>query len=248
MTRTTLTTKAPYRSDRGEVIGNSRDISHRKPAELERARELRLLRTLIDALSDIAYAVDTDGRFLLCNWMDGYALAAAIREKSHARRCLDVGMDECLVKPVQLATLRTMLSKHFLDPTVDVAPGGRPSDDSAAPAVAAADLDVLIALIGDESAVINEVLRAFRISAARASADLNHGSQTESLKIASDAAHKLKSGARTIGAIRLADCCAAIEASAQAGKPDGLLELLPRFEGELSTVYRFLDSSTGVGT
>ena len=70
LTRTTLTTKAPYRNVEGEVIGVigiSRDISEHRMAEQMREREHRLLRTLIDALPDVVYTLDADQRFVLCN-------------------------------------------------------------------------------------------------------------------------------------------------------------------------------------
>jgi PAS domain S-box-containing protein len=43
------------------------DISERKRAELHRDRERQLLRTLIDALPDLVYTMDTRGRFVVCN-------------------------------------------------------------------------------------------------------------------------------------------------------------------------------------
>ncbi len=203
--------------------------------------------------------------------MDGYELAAAVRAsetgsrrmpivaltadalKSDADRCRDVGMDDSLIKPVKLATLKAMLAKFLPDAFVtsaspDEAHAPHGSHDpqnprmEPEPIAAAADLDVLIALIGDDPAAIDEVLRAFRVSAEQASRDLSRSARTGSLRLASETAHRLKSGASTIGASRLAEVCSVIEANAEAGGVAALSPLLLRFETELQAVYRFLDS------
>ncbi|MEO8056696.1 MAG: PAS domain S-box protein [Burkholderiales bacterium] len=197
--------------------------------------------------------------------MDGYELAAAVRAsetgsrrmpivaltanvlRSDTDRCRDVGMDDCLIKPVKLATLKAMLSKFLPDAFVSSASPGDPHGSQGPrvepePIAAAADLDVLIALIGDDPAAIDEVLKAFRVSAVQASRDLNLSARTGSLRIASETAHRLKSGASALGATRLADVCSVIEATAETGGAAVLSALLPRFELELNAVYRFLDS------
>ena len=56
-----------------------------------------------------------------------------------------------------------------------------------------------------------------------------------------DAVHSLKSAARSIGALRLAEVCDKMEAAADAGRPAELLPLLVRFEQEYVGVQRFLE-------
>jgi HPt (histidine-containing phosphotransfer) domain-containing protein len=49
-------------------------------------------------------------------------------------------------------------------------------------------------------------------------------------------AHKLKSSARSVGALGLGDLCEAMERSGKAGEAQNLRLLLPRFEQELIRV------------
>ena len=68
--RTFLTTTAPHLGAGGAVIGviaMCHDISIRKAAEVARDEERRTLRTLIDALPDLIYTKDTQGRYVVTN-------------------------------------------------------------------------------------------------------------------------------------------------------------------------------------
>ncbi len=69
-TITYLSVKSPLRDEAGRVYalcGESTDISDRKRQEQALAAERGLLRTLIDALPDLVYTKDMEGRFRLCN-------------------------------------------------------------------------------------------------------------------------------------------------------------------------------------
>ena len=65
-----LTSKYPLRDESGEVIGLvgvSRDITARRETETKLADERRLLRTLIDAIPDLIFFKDREGRHLAMN-------------------------------------------------------------------------------------------------------------------------------------------------------------------------------------
>jgi two-component system sensor histidine kinase/response regulator len=189
--------------------------------------------------------------------MDGYELTAAIRAreqgahipilaltanalKGEADRCLAGGMDNYLSKPLQLADLKVALEAWLPYAVRDV------HSDAAIPntAVASAvDVSVLGRLIGDDPAMILEFLNDFRISAATTALELKTACDLRHAMQASELAHKLKSSARTVGALELGDLCAEMESAA--GKADGmaaLAALLPKFDQELSAVNSFLDS------
>lgn len=154
--------------------------------------------------------------------MDGYGLAAAIRsaeagrrrmpivaltanaQKGGARQCREAGMDDCMIKPVQLAALSSMLAKWL---PVGACP---PADDRAEPeaagaAVAPADLSVLSALVGDDPAVISEMLRAFGRGADQSMGPIRQGLAGGALPTMTAAAHRLKSAARATGQPLCAD-------------------------------------------
>ncbi|MBA3597736.1 MAG: PAS domain-containing protein [Methylibium sp.] len=194
--------------------------------------------------------------------MDGYALASAIRteERSGRRtpiialtanalrdeelRCRAAGMDVYLTKPVRLLQLRAAI-EDWLGPAPQLQSLAdlRRTDLAPAPPV---DLAVLEALVGDDPAVLDEVLQAFRTSAMQSSDELRRGVASGSVHAMAQAAHKLKSAARSIGALSLGELCAEIETATEAGRSEGLAALLLRFEAELTAVYRFLEARAGV--
>jgi two-component system cell cycle sensor histidine kinase/response regulator CckA len=68
--RTVLTTKLPYRDNQGKIIGLvgiGHDITERKQAEDEIARERNLLRTMFDIFPGYVYLKDEQSRFVMCN-------------------------------------------------------------------------------------------------------------------------------------------------------------------------------------
>jgi CheY-like chemotaxis protein len=199
--------------------------------------------------------------------MDGYALAAAIRSeetvcpripiialtanvvRDEELHCLAVGMDAYLTKPIRLHRLRAVIEARLGPPPQGevLAPGAgeAPAARSGTTDVArepAADLNVLIELVGDDPEVIGELLDVFRRGATQARDEMRQGVAQGSAREVADAAHKLKSGASSIGARRLAAICAEMEAAVQARQSDRLGALLVRFEAELEAVRRFLQS------
>jgi PAS domain S-box-containing protein len=192
--------------------------------------------------------------------MDGYALAALIRDEEQARglrrtaivaltanalrdeeqRCRDAGMDAYLSKPVRLARLQAAV-QEWLPVAVTTLPDELLVVDTPEPAQPRVDLSVLKALVGDDEAVISEVLRAFRDSAAGSGAALARACATGDLRGVADAAHKLKSGARSIGALPLGQRCEKIEAAAEGGLREAVAALAPLFQADLQAVFDFLE-------
>jgi signal transduction histidine kinase/CheY-like chemotaxis protein len=184
--------------------------------------------------------------------MDGYDLTSQIRvaESGRARipiialtanalrgeseRCLAVGMDDYLSKPAPLAALAAVLEKWL--------PGANPAmalqDLSSAPV----QVSVLEALVGTDPQLIQDFLQAFGVSAARSATELVAACGKQRSKDAAEIAHKLKSSARSVGALRLGELCAAIEAAGTAGDLTLLTELCPDFEREMAVVDGYLRS------
>ena len=201
--------------------------------------------------------------------MDGYQLTATIRRaesgkarkpivaftanalKGEAEHCRAVGMDDYLSKPVQLLQLKAILQKWLPAvksstqlPAVVPAPTAPATPAPTEPAAPKTPVEtgVLKELVGDDPAVINDFLRDFRASSARIAADLRAACQAGEAATAGAAAHKLKSSARSVGALVLGDLCAEMEQAGKAGDIQALKALLPRFESELSAVDKYIDS------
>ena len=182
--------------------------------------------------------------------MDGYQLAAAIRAEQSAlqhtpiialtanalleeeERCRAAGMDAYLTKPVRLPHLKAAI-EAWLGPTPE------PGATQPLPVIPV-DLQVLMECVGDDPVIVAEVLRAFRKSAAEASAEISNAVRAGSMHGVADAAHRLKAAARSIGGSRLGQLCADIEHAAQDGQKADLDTLLPRFRAELLAVDNFL--------
>ncbi|MES1981764.1 MAG: PAS domain S-box protein [Pseudomonadota bacterium] len=192
--------------------------------------------------------------------MDGYELTAAIRAleqgfrripilaltanalKDEAVRCQAAGMDDYLSKPLQLADLKATLETWL------PATAAGPAHDHVLPrsvAAPAVDVGVLEKLIGNDPAVIIEFLNDFGTSAAKIALELKTACVNRQPVLAGDHAHKLKSSARSVGALALGERCAEMEAAGSGGNIEELMALLPLFEQELAAVNTFLDTFQG---
>jgi len=183
--------------------------------------------------------------------MDGYDLTLQIRvaEGGRARmpiialtanalrgeseRCLAVGMDEYMSKPAPLAALAAVLEKWL--PAADPA---KTLDLSSMPV----QVSILEALVGTDPALIRDFLQEFAASAAHLAAELAAACGKQQSKDAADIAHKLKSSARSVGALRLGEICAAIEVAGTAGDLTLLNELFADFQTEMTEVESYLRS------
>ena len=199
--------------------------------------------------------------------MDGYELTVAIRGeergarmpivaltanalKGEARRCEEMGMDDFMTKPMQLVELHAMLQKWMPSAskplplrkarTSDSRPRANLQEMPVAILAPAADLSLLIALVGNDPRVLVEMLASFCLSASKLGMAIRRGVVGGTFKAVGDAAHTLKSGARSVGALRLAELCEELEAAADGGRRPDLERQLRRFELELADVQQFL--------
>ncbi|MDP2693638.1 MAG: Hpt domain-containing protein, partial [Gallionella sp.] len=93
----------------------------------------------------------------------------------------------------------------------------------------------------DDEAMIREFLHDFRISAAKIAVELRTACAAGQATAAGALAHKLKSSARSVGALALGELCAGMEQAGKAGDTETLAALLPRFEQDLASVEGFLE-------
>ena len=103
------------------------------------------------------------------------------------------------------------------------------------------DVNVLKALIGDDDEMVREFLHDFRISAEKIAVELRAACAAGEIAAAGAHAHKLKSSARSVGALALGELCAAMEKAGKGGDAEALATALPKFEQELAGVESFLE-------
>jgi PAS domain S-box-containing protein len=184
--------------------------------------------------------------------MDGYELSLAIRGgkagqrripiialtanalKGEAKRCHVVGMDEYLSKPVSLADLQAVLEKWL-------PPGNPIASPTADDGLAVLDTKVLARLVGDDSALIAELLDSYRRSAARAAEEIRTALALSDWKATAAAAHKLKSSSHSVGALRLGEVCERLEQLGKARNGNALRTLAVEFENAVAAVMRSLE-------
>lgn len=194
--------------------------------------------------------------------MDGLELARTIRAAEFARTLprtpifawtanaladeaeasIDAGMDEVLIKPIEVAELHQALLKWQLATDSRIVSTDWPPLSGDAPArTAAVDTTVLEKAVGNNPELIGELLREFRHSAARIASDLRTACQAGDTSAVKHAAHRLKSPARSIGASALSALCDQMEAHCRAGHGETAFNLLQEFEIELAAVNQQLD-------
>jgi two-component system sensor histidine kinase/response regulator len=195
--------------------------------------------------------------------MDGYELCAAIREnetgkthtpiiaitanalKGEAENCRALGMDDYLSKPVQLVYLQKTLEKWLpasASPDLPAAIATVPTPTVPTTTAIPVDVSILERLVGNDPAVINECLQSFRTSATKTAAELKiayHAGQAAEVAVA---AHKLKSSARSVGALTLGDLCAGMEEAGSANQTAELATLFLPFETEMAALDNYLGS------
>ncbi|MEX2130808.1 MAG: response regulator [Pseudohongiellaceae bacterium] len=197
--------------------------------------------------------------------MDGYELTQSIRKESgdlarrpiialtanampsEKKRCLDVGMDDYLSKPVSLDQLRSKLLKWL--PRKDSSDTSLSSSSSASPSVAETakqedissmtkpfNPDELAKYAGTDPASLRKHITRFHEILTRDRRAIEEAFAKQETRTAVELAHRIKSSARMMGAGSLADVCEQIEATGRKGK------------GALDTqqLKTFLDLSTEV--
>jgi len=202
--------------------------------------------------------------------MDGYQLTVAVRTaeagerrmaivaltanavKGEAQRCRVLGMDDYMTKPVQLADLSAMLRKWLPAGNTGLHLPPLAGDTTAGPLLPL-DVSVLEGLVGSEPAVIAELLRDFRTSARESTVEMRAACEGREPLAVQAVAHRLKSSARSVGALALGELCVKMEDAGGPRRMEILGELWPAFQSEMAAVDAFLgariaaDEASAVG-
>ncbi|GKS68619.1 PAS domain S-box-containing protein [Nitrosomonas sp. PY1] len=194
--------------------------------------------------------------------MDGFELTKEIRStesdqkhipiialtanalKGEKEHCLSVGMDNYLSKPVQLEDLRLALERYLsVDKSEDELESATRATTSGAKAnTVAINVHVLEELVGNDPAMIQEMLLDFRASAEKIAIELRAAFQSGQFATVGALAHKLKSSSRSVGALALGELCAALEQAGKNNDVEELAALLPRFDAQMIEVKTYLDT------
>jgi signal transduction histidine kinase/DNA-binding NarL/FixJ family response regulator/CHASE3 domain sensor protein len=190
-----------------------------------------------------------DGRYALllldCNMpeLSGYDVVRAIRSREsedgrprtpivactanamlgEAQKCLEAGMDDYLVKPIELGQLAGKLARLLGDTPLE-----RAAFDAAC---------------GGDEALAREVLERFRRCNDDDARDLREALRERSLEGVVAACHRIKGAAKTIGAMDFAGAAELAEASARAADWAGIEQAMDGFERELARLEAWMEAA-----
>ena len=147
--------------------------------------------------------------------------------------CLAAGMNDFLVKPIESNLFYRTLARW-----IGTGHEAAPADAAPAPAPEAIEtisLSVLAALVDNDAETMGRLLRIFLDNAAATIADLEGALARGELGQVRAFAHRLKSSARAVGAMALADTCFALEQNDVPADAAALAAQLPAMLERLRT-------------
>jgi two-component system, sensor histidine kinase and response regulator len=253
----------PYRSVR--VLVAEDNVVNQKVAD----RMLSKLGCRVDIVCNGLEAVEAVRRapydivFMDCNMpeMDGLTATERIREqerdgartviiamtanamKGEREKCLEVGMDDYLSKPVAQKDLAAMIKQW----------GKRPADDAMVPAeqgVNTPDQQVIdrsrldeLADLGDEENTqwLRSIVENFREDAASRIVKLVVAAETGDAKQLEQVAHALKGSCGNIGAMSMAAHAGSLQMLGRSGSVHGAVDMIGALEREFERVKAELD-------
>ncbi|WP_439536131.1 PAS domain-containing protein [Methyloversatilis sp.] len=194
--------------------------------------------------------------------MDGFALLRAIRaeeaacagDRSSLRRPLPIialtahalrsasaqarteGFDDYLTKPLALDMLKATLEQWMPGSGLEWDPG---ADTGVQGGSEIFDPVAMRRYLGNKEKTIRDLLQLFVERAAQQCGELQHHCANGDASSVASVAHKLKSSSRSVGAVKLAECCTDIEQAARAGRKSNLAKQLKR----LDNIYRRTDEA-----
>jgi two-component system sensor histidine kinase/response regulator len=210
----------------------------------------------------------TSGRYAIvltdCHMpeMDGYELTANIRKleqdsgrripilaitanvlQAEIERCFAAGMDDCLSKPIAMRALREALRKWA--PGTDIASAQVSPIPAAKAKTPATDVPVddraIKDMFGDDAAMFKEILVSFIAPSRQIMTQITAGVSARDAATIKDCAHQLKSSARTIGAIVLADLCVDLEAAGAVEDWRTIATLAPQAAVQMDRVLTYIN-------
>lgn len=170
--------------------------------------------------------------------MDGYDSTVKIREKEKQigghipiialsaeistddrQRCLDLGMDEFVGKPVDFQKFYQCLTRWLSE------------EQDKSFVIDQSALDKLSGFSAGDQNLVDALIEEFSKTAPRVIDDMHLAAQNSNLKAISDLAHSLKSTSSTLGLIRVAEMCQILEALENI--PTNFISLISRLEVEI---------------
>jgi CheY-like chemotaxis protein/HPt (histidine-containing phosphotransfer) domain-containing protein len=185
--------------------------------------------------------------------MDGYELARSIRSleseggrkrvpiiactanalQGEAEACLAAGMDDFLVKPVELMHLVDKLDRWLpLPQAPSPSTATAESNPKAGPSTGPIDQTLLEAKCLGDASMVTEVLSAFRKTCEDDSIGLRQAVAADDVAQVTLCAHRMAGASKMVGALGFAAACEGIDRASRVGDWKAVLAGMPLFERE----------------
>ncbi len=151
-------------------------------------------------------------------------------------RCLRAGMDGYIAKPVNPAHLFDVIGGFLNGRRRESEEGEAESVSGDAPPPI--DLEEASRLMSDDLQLINGMVQLFMMVAPDRLVRLRQAAEVADLAALGEESRKLRSAARRIAAVSLADCAEQLDQAAAEGNPDAVRRCLAALEVELSRLNR----------
>jgi len=194
--------------------------------------------------------------------MDGYELARSIRREEQppgripivaltantvveeSSRCQAAGMDDYMTKPVRLGALEAVMARWlgagFQAPAASIADPAQRAQWRPSGSRQPVDETVLASLIGNDPPALRSFFADFALSAEQTAATLRLAYAQRRHAEVGFLAHRLKGSARSVGAIRLGNLCAHLEAAAASADAGALVTTMTLFGDEVQAVKEWI--------
>lgn len=175
--------------------------------------------------------------------------------QGEAERCIAAGMDDYVSKPIAMPILRAALKKWMPAPRDSAAKANFASetdsradtpvvsvrpDQSTAQTGSPIDPRAIREMFGDDDATFKEILESFVEPSQAIIREIVAACDTRTSSGVHEAAHKLKSAARSVGAGALADTCVSLEAAGKAEDWGAIDKLAPRAREQMEAVADYI--------
>ncbi|MDI3323141.1 PAS domain S-box protein [Pontibacterium granulatum] len=188
--------------------------------------------------------------------LDGYQLAREIRAverpgahtpiiaitadalKGTREKCLNAGMDDYLTKPVELMALKTCMDRWYPVQASDSEPGGAVRVESVR--LEEIDPDALTRVLGtDDPDVLSGFYEEFVTKSRPVLQSLKAAFERGDLQDVAAEAHKLKSSAKTVGAMAMSECCVRLEQAGKVQNQEGVDSAIPELEHRFNQFHEW---------
>ncbi len=198
--------------------------------------------------------------------MDGFELTRTIRDREtggtsrlpivaitanalqgEADRCLVAGMDEYLVKPVEIKKLRRMLQRWVTKCSVSSKESpvqqSHSGNDTSTSYASVIDQEMADRFLGIDRAVQKQFLENFIMRSRPIIENLLLAAADREWKSVKEHAHKLKSSARAVGAVAISELCQSLEKAANERSQGEFDHLSSRLKKEWIQIQDYVKAS-----